>query len=389
MASQAQDTKALQQALAAWRQEPGDQAAQAVIAAGGAVAKHYVAADWGLARFDANTLTPVVRWLERADDELILPCLRHLETLLPDPRATEPLLTLFKRELQRPIDRAMVARCLQKNADPREGRLAERLQVVEPWRTVRAADAEWEELVAHRDGRLAEMFSRPDDLSLRRITADWLMEHGDPYGELIVLQLQRGVAGQPTAQETELLKAHSRAWLHDFFHQEGIRDVRFELGLPVHARAGKELAWVPACAPLRSLELVADRPTWTWLVAERWKHIESVKPMPAIPARQLGESEALFRRFRPLMVYENTPPHAAELLVCRDGGVELFVHRGPPPYGWIDVVQTWIRWVRVEIFKSHGDTTEVPRWLRGAIVVHRLQPHEVAARSLQRRKAEE
>ncbi len=384
-----QDARALQHALEGWRKEPSDEAAQRVIAAGATVSKHYAAADWGLARFDTHTLTPVVRWLERADEDLVLPCLRHLETLLPDPRATWSLMVLLKRELKRPIDRAMVAACLQKNADPREPRLAEQLAVGEPWRTVRAADGAWQDLVSRRDARLAEMFSRPDDLSLRRVTADWLLEHGDPYGELIVLQLQRGADRPPSAQETELLRAHSRAWLHDFFHQEGIREVRFEGGVPVHARVASELAWRPACASIESLELVGASSTWRWLLAPEWKRVARVRPMPTLSPRQMLENPKLLERFRPVLVSVNDAARAAELLICRDGGLELFVHRGAPPFALVATVQRLMRCTRFELSTAIGEGSAVPPWLTGAVVVHRLQPHEVAARSLQRRKAEE
>jgi len=59
---------------------------------------------------------------------------------------------------------------------------------------------------------LADIYANPTDDAPRLVYADLLLEHGDPRGELIMLQLDRG-DGEPTAREQELLKKHGKAWL--------------------------------------------------------------------------------------------------------------------------------------------------------------------------------
>ena len=62
------------------------------------------------------------------------------------------------------------------------------------------------------DALLADIYANPDDDGPRLVYADLLLERGDPRGELITLQLERG-DGQPTPREQELLKKHGRQWL--------------------------------------------------------------------------------------------------------------------------------------------------------------------------------
>jgi uncharacterized protein (TIGR02996 family) len=66
---------------------------------------------------------------------------------------------------------------------------------------------------------LAQIYERPDDLSLRAVYADALTALGDERGEFISLQL----SGKRTAREAKLLKANLRGWagkLDRFFEQE-------------------------------------------------------------------------------------------------------------------------------------------------------------------------
>lgn len=57
---------------------------------------------------------------------------------------------------------------------------------------------------------LDEIVAHPDDDDVRLIFADWLIEHNDPWGELIQLQIHRG-EGSPTKQrEAQLIRT-----LHD------------------------------------------------------------------------------------------------------------------------------------------------------------------------------
>ncbi|CAN5725071.1 hypothetical protein BH11MYX1_BH11MYX1_46610 [soil metagenome] len=64
-----------------------------------------------------------------------------------------------------------------------------------------------------RESLLAEVYARPLDDAPRMVFADFLLEHGDPYGEFITLQLARGRHGDPSPREQELLKRHGKEWL--------------------------------------------------------------------------------------------------------------------------------------------------------------------------------
>ncbi len=60
---------------------------------------------------------------------------------------------------------------------------------------------------------LAAVYADPDDDSPRHVLGDYLIDHGDPRGELIQLQLARGRTGFPTSRELELLEQHAVQWL--------------------------------------------------------------------------------------------------------------------------------------------------------------------------------
>lgn len=63
-----------------------------------------------------------------------------------------------------------------------------------------------------RDDRdlLAEVFAKPDDDELRVVCADWLLEKGDPRGELIVLQRKREASAPPAPRETAIVRKHGK-----------------------------------------------------------------------------------------------------------------------------------------------------------------------------------
>jgi uncharacterized protein (TIGR02996 family) len=63
---------------------------------------------------------------------------------------------------------------------------------------------------------LAAVFERPDDDESRLVYADWLLERGDPRGELIQLQykkLEGELRGDDAKRERALLKSHAADWV--------------------------------------------------------------------------------------------------------------------------------------------------------------------------------
>lgn len=77
---------------------------------------------------------------------------------------------------------------------------------------------------------LARIVDAPEDDEARRVYADWLLERGDPRGELINVQLQ--LSDDPPdcsaleALERALLDEHAEAWLAEI----GLEPVHLELG---------------------------------------------------------------------------------------------------------------------------------------------------------------
>jgi uncharacterized protein (TIGR02996 family) len=115
------------------------------------------------------------------------------------------------------------------------------------------------------DAILADIREHPDDISLRRIYADWLDDHGDgARAEFIRVQLDLAALGEwddarPALEkrEAELLAKHRTAWLEGM-PSEG---VAFEGGLPqrwhLHAEFFRAHAQGTAASmPLISLGLV-------------------------------------------------------------------------------------------------------------------------------------
>ncbi len=63
------------------------------------------------------------------------------------------------------------------------------------------------------DDFLVEIAARPDDLELRSVFADWLLERGEPLGEFIALQLKPHPTPQERERERQLFSLHANAWL--------------------------------------------------------------------------------------------------------------------------------------------------------------------------------
>jgi uncharacterized protein (TIGR02996 family) len=106
--------------------------------------------------------------------------------------------------------------------------------------------------------RIAES---PDDLELRRVYADELVERGDSRGELMQLQCVAQKTPAQRLRERQLLREHVPRWTEPFARL-GVLDVRFRLGLPERVRVPlhafvKHGAGIFALAPtLRSARII-------------------------------------------------------------------------------------------------------------------------------------
>lgn len=127
------------------------------------------------------------------------------------------------------------------------------------------------------DDFLREIWQAPSDDGPREVFADWLLERGDPWGELITLQIARwrqGPATTKSRRERALLDEHAREWMGPLEPVVLSTNARFERGFlygcKVHWRrlaAAPALMTHPAWATVREFEIEPDgeRPCGRWL----------------------------------------------------------------------------------------------------------------------------
>jgi uncharacterized protein (TIGR02996 family) len=118
------------------------------------------------------------------------------------------------------------------------------------------------------DDFLREIWSAPDDDGPREVFADWLIERGDPRGELITLQLARARGTTNVAalrREKALLAKHARTWLGVLDPVVSRTRCVFERGFPARCEvvwrrlgAQRELWAHPAWATVREYTLPAE-----------------------------------------------------------------------------------------------------------------------------------
>ena len=130
---------------------------------------------------------------------------------------------------------------------------------------------------------LQAIYDDPFDTSLRLVYADALLEVGDPRGELITLQCNRG-DGPVTKRERELLRLYARTWLDAIEPIVLKNGLVYRRGFVAKAReAAKQTAQTgllaaPAWATVEELDLTV---AWgsraqRFLADRRWKALRSV-----------------------------------------------------------------------------------------------------------------
>ncbi|MBX3162280.1 MAG: TIGR02996 domain-containing protein [Deltaproteobacteria bacterium] len=93
------------------------------------------------------------------------------------------------------------------------------------------------------DDLVAAVFADPDSDAPRLVYGDYLLDRGDPRGELIQLQLQRHATGEPAGErERALLYAHGQAWTEPLWHGLEAASIRFERGFLYACRTVGNLA---------------------------------------------------------------------------------------------------------------------------------------------------
>jgi uncharacterized protein (TIGR02996 family) len=129
---------------------------------------------------------------------------------------------------------------------------------------------------------LQAIYDEPENIALRLVYADALLEAGDPRGEFITLQCNRG-GGPVTTRERELLKLHGRAWLGDIepvvlksgleFRNGFVAQTRVQMKKVVHQACFSSALWFT----VEDLELNAwNVPAVEFLSDPRWKALRRV-----------------------------------------------------------------------------------------------------------------
>ncbi len=95
------------------------------------------------------------------------------------------------------------------------------------------------------------ILEHPENDSLRQVYADWLIEHGDPRGEFILLQCREAAGLATPAERTRakrLLREHQAAWLGDA--APGLARCVFEKGFLASCALGRPGVSLPALGAL-------------------------------------------------------------------------------------------------------------------------------------------
>jgi uncharacterized protein (TIGR02996 family) len=113
---------------------------------------------------------------------------------------------------------------------------------------------------------LAGVYARPADDARRLVLADWLLEHGDVWGEFIALQFKKRGGELTDAQarwEKKLIGWHERRFLGPLAPVVQPDSARFERGFVTHCRIAtvndehaRKLSNHPAWATLGSYQLI-------------------------------------------------------------------------------------------------------------------------------------
>ncbi len=99
----------------------------------------------------------------------------------------------------------------------------------------------------------AAVYEDPSSLEARRALGQALEAEGDPRGEFIRLQLERGPGGKISAREARLARDHWLAWGGTL---TGLGELRFEGGFPYALRVSRDGGTPPEPRELRTLRRV-------------------------------------------------------------------------------------------------------------------------------------
>jgi uncharacterized protein (TIGR02996 family) len=187
---------------------------------------------------------------------------------------------------------------------------------------------------------LDAIYEAPDDDGPRAVYADWLLERGDPRGELIASQIAKGKAkpGQ-RQQEQALLARHAATWVKPLGMD--VRHVTFARGFPA-------IVAVPTYLDPPAINF---DPSWStvhtcsMLPRDDRCHVRALRTVTAATTQDI---EALAQRTRPLAVealrwglpYDVTPTRTAADLTTRTAITALMTGSALPRLHRLDLSPT-------------------------------------------------
>jgi uncharacterized protein (TIGR02996 family) len=151
------------------------------------------------------------------------------------------------------------------------------------------------------DDLLESVLAKPDDVGLRAVYGDWLLERGHPRGELIALQLREQLDDEGKARVATLLHKHAGAWVGAIAYVVRRESMVFQRGFLARCTARKRMLstekWEavvaePSWATVEELSISSYLPvSWARRIAEmpqlvalRRLHVEDARVRDALSA---------------------------------------------------------------------------------------------------------
>jgi uncharacterized protein (TIGR02996 family) len=211
------------------------------------------------------------------------------------------------------------------------------------------------------EGLLADVYASPTEDGPRLVLADFLLEQGDPRGELIVLQCKRsqgGLDAASAAREALLLKKHGKKWLGPLaalvvWNKNA--QTRFERGFLA-------VADLMFSARLKIYSVVDD-PSWA-----------TVEHIPSLAVYSALEAHAPLRGLRKLELLDQTVRRYAETGRVFPAVDDLAIAlRDVDIATTVKAIRNVCPSVRVLEVRTHLDMNAVRTVLREAPPLHRLR----------------
>ncbi len=132
------------------------------------------------------------------------------------------------------------------------------------------------------NGLRTQVLENPEDLDIRRVYADTLIDAGDPFGEFIQLQCLASVNRKQKARQNALLKVHREEWLGPLAPLLKKKGMLFENGFLSHCVLDSAIRRHTKPAKLRQIGAAVGNPLWSTV-----KHLQGALPWPESPTESI------------------------------------------------------------------------------------------------------